>query len=87
VKSVYPLGTEWVLHQGPAVPKIEMARITGRERGAESGEGNATSTNGWFEVSNQATFPAPGDYVVRLRVDNFEAEDSQVDNQCCWSNA
>ncbi len=87
VESVYPLGTEWILHQGPATPNIEMARITGRERGAGAGEGDSTSTNGWFEVKTQATFPVPGDYVVRLRVDNFEAEDSQFDNQCCWSNA
>jgi hypothetical protein len=87
VESVYPLGTEWILHQGPAIPKIETAKITGRQRGAGAGEGDATSTNGWFEVETQATFPEPGDYVVRLRVDNFEAQDSQFDNQCCWSNA
>ncbi len=87
VDSVYPLGTEWILHQGPAVPSIERAKITGRERGSESGENGATSTNGWTEVKTQATFTKPGDYVIRLRVDNFEAEDSQFDNQCCWSNA
>ncbi len=87
VESVYPLGTEWILHQGPAKPNIEMARITGRQRGATAGEDGATSTNGWVEVKTQATFQEPGDYVIRLRVDNFEAEDSQFDNQCCWSNA
>jgi hypothetical protein len=87
VKPAYSLGTEWILHQGPARPHIETARITGRERSAKGGEISATSTNGWFEVTTQATFPEPGDYVVRLRVDNFEAEDSQFDNHCCWSNA
>jgi hypothetical protein len=87
VKQVYPVGTEWVLHQGPARPTIETARITGRQRGANAGESSATSTNGWHEVKTQATFPEPGDYIIRLRVDNFEAEDSQFDNLCCWSNA
>ena len=87
VESVYPLGTEWVLHQGPATPNIEMAKITGRQRGASAGEDNATSTNGWIAVETQATFPEPGEYVMRLRVDNFEAEDSAFDYQCCWSNA
>jgi len=84
---LYPLGTEWVLHQGPAVPAIERARITGRERAEEDGESSASGSNGWTEVSTQATFPEPGDYVVRLRVDNFSAPDSQFDNVCCWSNA
>lgn len=92
VAQMYPLGTEWILHQGPAIPNIEQAKISGRERRSQDGEGGEgsfanTSRNGWTEVSTTATFPAPGDYVIRLRVDNFEAEDSQFDNQCCWSNA
>jgi len=89
VDPVYPLGTEWILHQGPAIPVFERARITGRERRSEGGEGSFSNTNpnGWTEVTTTATFPAPGEYLIRLRVDNFEAPDSQFDNQCCWSNA
>ncbi len=83
---LYPLGTEWVLHQGPAVPKIEQPRISGRERAEEGGESGASGNNGWTEVTTQATFDEPGDYVIRLRVDNFQAPDSQFDNVCCWSN-
>ena len=83
----YPLGTEWMLHQGPAEPNIENAKITGCERAQEGGESGASGSNGWTEVTTQATFPEPGDYVVRLRVDNFSAPDSQFDNVCCWSNA
>lgn len=86
-QDVYPLGSEWVLHQGPAAPRIENPKVTGRQRGADAGESGQTSTNGWIEIATQATFPVPGDYLVRLRVDNFEAPDSQFDNQCCWSNA
>ena len=83
---VFPLGTEWVMHQGPARPSFDNARITGRER-AENGESGTSGNNGWTEVTTQATFSEPGDYVIRLRVDNFMAPDSQFDNQCCWSNA
>ncbi len=82
----YPLGTEWVLHQGPAEVEFSQARITGRERAREAGESGASGNNGWEEVTTQATFSAPGDYMVRLRVDNFQAPDSQFDNVCCWSN-
>ncbi len=84
---LFPLGTEWILHQGPAVPDIEHAAITGRERAEEGGESGASGSNGWTEVTTEATFPEPGDYVIRLRVDNFTAPDSQFDNVCCWSNA
>jgi len=88
VDPIYPLGTEWILHQGPAEPDIDQVSITGRERAEEAGEGSTSSrNNGWEEVSTQATFPQPGDYVIRLRVDNFMAPDSQFDNQCCWTNA
>ena len=83
---VFPLGTEWIMHQGPARPSFDNARITGRER-AENGESGTSGNNGWTEVTTQATFPEPGDYIIRLRVDNFTAPDSQFDNLCCWSNA
>ena len=84
---LFPLGTAWILHQGPAVPDFEQAEITGRERAEEAGESGASGSNGWTEVTTQATFPEPGEYVIRLRVDNFTAPDSQFDNVCCWSNA
>ncbi len=80
----FPIGTEWILHQGPAQPEFESAKITGAERGS-NGEGRME--NGWDVVTTQATFWEPGEYVVRLRVDNFEAPDSKFDNHCCWSNA
>jgi len=33
-----------------------------------------------------ATFDTPGQYVIRIRIDNFRAPDSSPGNQCCWSN-
>lgn len=34
----------------------------------------------------RATFDTPGDYVIRIRIDNFTSGDSAPGNQCCWSN-
>jgi hypothetical protein len=34
-----------------------------------------------------AMFDTPGQYVIRIRVDNFNAADSGPGLQCCWSNA
>lgn len=84
---LFPVGTEWVMHQGPvgARPSFDRAKISGRERAAQ-GESGSSGNNGWVEVATQASFSEPGDYVIRLRVDNFTAPDSQFDNVCCWSN-
>ena len=85
VVPYYALGSYWVMHQGPAEPEIETPEISGRERAKENPID--PNVNEWTEVSTQVTFPQPGDYIIRLRVDNFEAPDSQFDNVCCWSNA
>ena len=34
-----------------------------------------------------ATFSEPGEYLIRARVDNWVASDSDGLDQCCWSNA
>ena len=34
----------------------------------------------------RATFDTPGEYVIRIRIDNFTSGDSAMGNQCCWSN-
>lgn len=34
-----------------------------------------------------ATFAAPGEYILRTRVDNWNSPDSTEGNQCCWTNA
>ncbi|HAJ76290.1 MAG TPA: hypothetical protein DCM64_07525 [Gammaproteobacteria bacterium] len=82
--NYFPVGTEWILHQGPAMarPEFEPQSTLGRNR-VQAGEGGDSD---WTEVTTQATFSEPGEYVVRLRVDNFAAPDSRFDNQCCWTN-
>ena len=85
VLPYYDLGTFWVMHQGPAEPEIETPEIPGSVRAKENPID--PNVNEWTEVSTQVTFPEPGNYIIRLRVDNFEAPDSQFDNVCCYSNA
>ncbi|MEX2048945.1 MAG: hypothetical protein WEB90_05145 [Gemmatimonadota bacterium] len=34
----------------------------------------------------RATFDTPGEYLIRVRIDNFTTGDSAPGNQCCWSN-
>jgi hypothetical protein len=36
--------------------------------------------------SFSATFDTPGEYLIRIRIDNFTSRDSAAGNQCCWSN-
>ena len=64
----------WFKHQGPAAAvEFEPWQIT-----VAGGVGEATTA---------ATFSEPGEYVLRARVDNWDANDSSGGNQCCWSNA
>lgn len=83
----FPVGTEWIMHQGPvgANPVFDNPKVTGEDRGEANNQGSGNGD--WTETSTNVTFSEPGDYVIRLRVDNFMAPDSQFDNQCCWSNA
>ena len=37
-------------------------------------------------VTTLATFAQPGEYVIRVRADNFGRVDTSPGNQCCWTN-
>ena len=37
-------------------------------------------------VTTTATFEQPGEYLIRVRADNFGRVDSSAGNQCCWTN-
>jgi hypothetical protein len=65
----------WFKHQGPVGGNVTFTPATTR---IDSGEGESTVT---------ATFSAPGQYLLRVRGDNFGQSDSRPGNMCCWSNA
>tara|TARA_B110000444_G_scaffold261255_1_gene312128 strand:+ start:359 stop:1288 length:930 start_codon:yes stop_codon:yes gene_type:complete len=83
--TYYQVGTEWVFHQGPATPDFSMALIAGDERLEKNG--SEVAAEDWTQAQTEATFREPGEYMIRLRVDNFLAPDSRFDYMCCWSNA
>lgn len=70
-----PVNATWQKHQGvgEVIFEPETQRI---DAGTE-----------WGSVTSTATFSEPGEYILRVRVDNFTYSDSRFDNQCCWSNA
>ncbi|MDH3207042.1 MAG: hypothetical protein OEO79_10540 [Gemmatimonadota bacterium] len=83
--DVYPVRATFILHQGPAPIVFEPESVTvGNEESVS--EGGIVGTS-WGTATTQATFTESGEYVVRIRVDNFGAPDSKFDNMCCWTNA
>jgi len=70
-----PLNMIWQMHQGTGTVEFEPRVLTRLGGGGEEVRGVTT-----------ATFSEPGEYVLRVRVDNFTASDSRFGNQCCWSN-
>ena len=66
-------GATWDTHQGPAPALFSQANIS-----LEDVTGNAATTTVAFDES--------GDYVLRVRADNFNRVDSTPQDQCCWTN-
>ena len=73
-RSRAPVGVHWVTHQGPGSVEFDAERQT-------------IDAEGWGMARTMVTFREPGEYVLRVRADNFRAPDSGFDYQCCWSNA
>ena len=74
VNQVVDVEVSWFKHQGPAAAvAFEPWQIT-----VAGGTGEATTA---------ATFTGPGEYILRARIDNWDANDSAGGDQCCWSNA
>lgn len=74
-RDVVPsMNATWFKHSGPvgALVTFEPAR-----QALPEPQGKAET---------MATFSAPGEYVIRVRGDNFGSIDSLPDDQCCWTN-
>jgi hypothetical protein len=66
------MNVNWYKHSGPGPVVFSTPRIPIAEL-----EGTATTS---------ATFKQPGEYVIRVRADNFGRLDTSAGNQCCWTN-
>lgn len=66
-------GVSWFTHQGPALAEFTEVMFT------EDGPLRRATTS--------ASFPEPGQYLLRVRGDNFNPVDSTPGDQCCWTNA
>ncbi|MDP1572217.1 MAG: hypothetical protein Q8L86_19640 [Vicinamibacterales bacterium] len=67
-----PTSMTWFKYQGPGEVAFEPR--------------TARTAPGGGEATTMATFSAPGDYMLRVRVDNFGITDSAPGHQCCWTN-
>jgi hypothetical protein len=95
----FPVIITWYKHQGPVGGVVTFQRTS--EPWQMPGQENATPAEqernrleGWQDRLHPAggqstvtaTFDTPGDYVLRVRADNFAALDSGAGDQCCWTN-
>lgn len=67
-----PVNMSWFKHQGPG-------DVTFEPRAAKTPPGGG-------DAMTSVLFSAPGEYMLRVRVDNFGNTDSAPGQQCCWSN-
>lgn len=67
-----PVNMLWFKHQGPG-------DVTFAPRSAKTAPGGG-------EAATSVRFSAPGEYMLRVRVDNFGITDSAMGQQCCWTN-
>jgi hypothetical protein len=64
-------GINWYKHQGPGRVSFSNASQSPDEEG---------------RIAATALFSEPGEYLIRVRADNFRAPDSTPADQCCWTN-
>jgi hypothetical protein len=97
-KEAPNVGIHWSKHQGPGVVEFTRHESTPVPEtrpvppGAPAGfrfrgpRPNEVSLKGKGVGSVVATFSEPGEYLVRIMVENWGAPDSSQGDQCCWTN-
>jgi hypothetical protein len=58
----------------------------GGRGGAQAGPNEVMVPSGRGTVRVNATFSAPGEYLINAQVDNWRVPDSSSGDQCCWAN-
>jgi hypothetical protein len=94
-KEPLSLRVNWFHHQGPG--KIEFSRHEDHPlpelTEAESARQRVPPALSLVTLPKPegtakviVTFSEPGEYMLRARIDNWNAPDSSAGNQCCWTN-
>lgn len=94
-----PVHTQWFLHQGAGdveftkhestvdpAPTPTRRNLPPEFQRPGPGPDEVTLPTNQGKSSVYATFSAPGEYMLRVRADNWNSPDSSEGNQCCWSN-
>ena len=98
-KEDLPINVVWSRHQGPGpveytrhdstpLPEVDEDDDAGRRGGDDDDDGPEVIPlpEGQGTARVIVTFSEPGEYLMRARVDNFNAADSSDGDQCCWTN-
>ena len=83
-----PAAVEFVKHettQRPPPPDMSLLR-PGRPPPDPPGPDEVHLLEGAGKAQVYATFTQPGQYMLRIQVDNWAAPDSSENDQCCWTN-
>jgi hypothetical protein len=89
-----PVRVNWAVHQGPAAVEFATHETTvipepsesERARTREPRPQDVTLAEGAGTANVYATFTEPGEYMLRIQVDNWAAPESSEADQCCWTN-
>lgn len=94
-KEPVAVWVNWAVHQGPAAVEFAKHESTAEPAPAPEspdprvrrpGPGDVILKEGAGTASIYATFAEPGEYMLRIQVDNWAAPESSEDDQCCWTN-
>ena len=87
-----PGPVEYTRHESNPLPEVEEpdpaggAAAAARRRREPPGPEVIPLSEGYGTASVIVTFSAPGEYIMRARVDNFSAPDSADNDNCCFTN-
>ncbi len=87
-----PGPVEYTRHESNPLPEVEEPDPAGGAAAAASrqrqppGPEVVPLSEGYGTASVIVTFSAPGEYIMRARVDNFSAPDSSDNDNCCFTN-
>ena len=88
-----PGPVEYTRHESNPLPEVEEPDPAGGAAAAAfrqrqpPGPEVVSLSEGYGTASVIVTFSAPGEYIMRARVDNFSALDSADNDNCCFTNA